>query len=151
MTLDDFNNVLTLMSAIILADKHVFETEITAFIQCASQIDFNQAFTDTSKLTITPDLAISPPPPSENDCSVNALASPPQLSKWFEENESRIRRSLATPYYKDWFYNLLDQLSGLPNKEKIISVMRDISKADGKVHISERTLITLAERHWGLR
>ncbi len=145
MTPKDFDNVLSLMAAIIFADKHVYDSEITAFIDSAGQLDFDHDF-DPCQLSITPDLSIKAPSPENSQAS-----SPSFLADWYETNKTQIREKLSTPFYKDWFYNLLDQLSDLPNKEKIISVMRDISLADGKVHISERALITLAERHWDMR
>lgn len=157
MTMDDFDNVLSLMVAIIFADKLVFDSEIKTFIQSVSQLDFKRDFSHDlpKKLTISPSLSIDGPPPDKNagknDCRFKDRLSPSQLSKWFETNKTHIREQLSTPFYKDWFYSILNQLSHLPNKEKIVSVMHQISIADGRVHISERTLITLAERHWGMR
>lgn len=153
MTVDDFNNVLRLMAAIIFADKHVYDSEVSAFVNSASQLNLDRDFNPNTEnqLVVTRNLSIKAPRPAENDDPLSPALSRSQLSDWYETNKNHIRDELSTPFYKDWFYNLLDQLSDLPNKETILSVMRDISMADGKVHINERALITLAERHWGLR
>lgn len=153
MTLDDYNNVLSLMAAIIFADKQVFESEISTFVQSVSQLDFDHDFIQgtSNTLTISPDLAIEPEKSTANDCDLNGLLLPSKLSNWYEHNKDQIHKNLSTPFYKDWFYGLLDQLTDLPNKEKIITIMNEISRADGNVHINERSLITLAERHWGMR
>lgn len=153
MKRDDFNNVLSLMAAIIFADKQVYDSEINAFTQSVSQLDFDNDFTRSPacQLNVTPDLSIEANPSEGDADNLNGQVSPSQLSEWYEKNQSHIRDSLSTPFYKDWFYNLLDQIADLPNKEKIITIMRDISKADGRVHVNERALITLAERHWGMR
>lgn len=142
------------MVAIIFADQQVFDSEVTAFIQSASQLDFDLDFardTASGQLSITPDLSIKAISPAKNDSHLNRGLTPDQLSCWYDKNKGPIREQLSTPFYKDWFYNLLNQLSDLPNKEKIISVLHRISRADGRVNISERSLITLAERHWGMR
>ena len=121
MTSTDVNNILNLIAATIFADKHVYDSEIEAFVKTTSKLNLGQDLSET------------------------------QLSNWYEANKSNIRQKLASPFFKDWFYELLDQLSEIPDKASIINVMREVSKADGEVHISERALITLAERHWGMR
>ncbi len=153
MTPDEFDNVLSLMAAIIFADKQVYDSEVTTFLQSVSQLNFEQDFNPATscQLTVTPTLCIEEAAQENTERALGRSISTSEISEWYEDNNGRIRETLSTPYFKDWFYGLLDQISHLPNKEKILSVMRDISKADGKVHVSERALITLAERHWGMR
>jgi len=69
---------------------------------------------------------------------------------WYEDHKVEIQRQLSTPYFKDWFYDLLDKLAKVPGKETVLDVMFKIAQADGEVHVSERALVTLTERYWGL-
>lgn len=121
---NDLNNVLSLIVASIFADKHVYDSEIDAFVKA------------TLKLKVATRL--------------EPKLSRTRLLVWYDTHKSEIRQKLETPYFKDWFYTLLDQLSSLPDKGDILGVMREIAKADGEVHVSERALITLAERHWNI-
>jgi len=73
-----------------------------------------------------------------------------KLLSWYELNKDSINDRLSTPYFKDWFYATLDEIAELPDKQTILEVMRKISAADDDVHVSERALITLAERYWKL-
>lgn len=121
----DLKDVLSLIAATIFADKHVYASEIDEFMK------------STSKLKIVR--------------SLEPKISEAKLLAWYEMNKEEVRDYLATPYFKDWFYGILDRLKDIPNKETIIETMHKISIADGSIHVSERALITLAERHWSLR
>lgn len=125
MISNELNNLLSLIAATIFADRHVYDSEVEAFIQATFQLK-----------------AVGESEPKLQESS---------LLDWYESNNNDIRQKLSTPYFKDWYYELLESLSHLEDKVSILDVMRKISSADGEVHISERALITLAERHWGLR
>lgn len=71
-----------------------------------------------------------------------------RLLSWFELNKGAVQENLKAPYFKDWYYNLLKQLSDVPDKKSILDVMHKISSTDDKVHESGRALIILAERYW---
>lgn len=117
-------HILSLIAATIFADKRVYATEIDAFL------------TSTVNLKVLQRL--------------EPKLSEARLLNWYEMNKGDIREKLTTPYFKDWFYEMLDLLSDVPDKTSILNSMRNVSNADGEVHVSERALITLAERHWGL-
>ena len=118
------NDVLSLIAATIFADKRVYDSEVETFL------------TASSKLKILKD--------------AKPKLSKSHLRKWYESNKDDIRGKITTPYFKDWLYQLLENLSEVPDKQPILDVMHDISLADGSVHVSERTLITLAKRFWGV-
>ena len=118
------NDILSLIAATIFADKRVYASEVETFLSASS------------KLKVLQD---SKPALSEA-----------RLLAWYELNKDDIRQKITTPYFKDWFYHLLEQLSDVDDKQSILDVMHDISLADGSVHVSERALITLAKRFWGM-
>ncbi len=124
MTPNELNNILSLIAAAIFADDHVYASEIEAFSKATSKLKFAQK--------TTPKL------------------SEAKLLAWYDANKDTIKNSLSTPYFKDWFYALLKDLKDFPEKKAILDVMREISYADGEVHINERALTSLAANFWGL-
>jgi len=122
---NELKDILSLIAATIFADKHVYASEIDEFIK------------STGKLKIIR--------------SLEPNISEAKLLAWYEMNKKDVRANITTPYFKDWFYAILDRLKDVPNKETILETMHKISLADGNIHVSERALITLAERHWSLR
>jgi len=118
------NNILSLIAATIFADKRVFASEIEAFVKAARNLR---------------PLRRSKNAPSEAD-----------ILLWYETNKPDIQGKISTPYFKDWYYDLLEKLSDIPEKNSILEVMQEVSRADGSVHVSERALMMLAKRHWGL-
>lgn len=116
------NSVLNLIAATILADKRIYACEVETFLREASSLNLIKE--------LEPEI------------------SETKLLKWYELNKDAIESNLSTPYFKDWLYSILNQLSTVPQKESILAVMKKIAKADDEVHISERALISLTERYW---
>ena len=121
---DDIDNLLSLIAATIFADKRIYASEIEAFIDTTASLNLTQR--------------------------LDPKMSESKLMFWYENNKTEIQDKLSTPYFKDWFYGLLDKLKDVPGKETVLDVMRKIASADGEVHVSERALVTLTERYWGL-
>lgn len=120
----ELHTILSLIAATIFADKRVHASEIETFIKA------------TSKLRIIKKL--------------DPKMTQARLLDWFEANKDDIRDNITTPYFKDWLYKILDRLAETPDKDAILNVMHRISIADDQIHVSERALITLTARHWGL-
>ena len=118
------DNVLSLIAATIFADQRIYDSEIQVFAKATAKL--NLLKTAKPKLTES------------------------QILAWYDTNKDRIFLKVKAPYFKTWFYDLLDQLSDVQEKESIIDIMQKISRADGSVHVSERALFTLAKRYWGL-
>lgn len=119
---NELKDILSLIAATVLADKRILTSEVDVFMTSTRQLDIvNQL-----EPTITE----------------------AKLKAWFERNKNDISQKLATPYFKDWLYEVLDRLKDVPNKAPILKVMQEISIADQDVHVSERTLIALSERYW---
>ena len=120
----DLENVLSLLVAAIFADGRVLPSEIKAFLHAASRLD------------VGPKLA--------------SQLSEKKLSTWYEKHKDDIRDKITSPYFKDWFYELLENLSEFEDKDALLAMMKDIALADGRIHVSERTLVGLAARYWGI-
>jgi len=118
----DLDAVLKLIAATIFADKHIYQCEIECFTQAVRDIKIVK--------------------------KLEPKISEARLLSWYEINKEAIENELNSPFFKDWFYELLDQLRNIPEKQSILDVMHKIARSDGIVHYSERALMTLADRHW---
>ena len=119
---NELTDILSLIAATVFADKRIFASEIDEFIKSTNKLNIIRHF--------------------------EPKMSEARLLAWFEMNKDDIRGKLATPYFKDWFYDVLERLKDVPEKESIIEVMHKVSKADGDIHVSERALIVLSENYW---
>ena len=119
---NELKDILSLIAATVFADKHIFASEIDVFIK------------STRNLKIVKRL--------------EPKISEAKLLSWYELNKDEIQQNLSTPYFKDWFYAILERLNDVKDKESILDVMRKISRADGHIHVSERALIALSENYW---
>ena len=124
MISDELQNLLSLLAVTIFADKRVFAQEIETFLKTAESITEIR--------------------------NVQETLSEAKLLAWFDANAENIRGKLQTPGFEPWFYGCLDKLAGLKDKQALLNIMMDISKADDEFHISEKALITLTASHWEL-
>jgi len=116
----DTENILNLLAATILADKRIRDVEIESFATGVTQL--------TSSLNIEIDV------------------SEANITSWFDMHKEEIRKKSISPYSRDWICEILENLSHLENKQVILKIMRDIAKSDAQFHISERSLISFAQR-----
>lgn len=124
MISDDLHDLLNLLAAMIFADKRVFAREIETFLKMA----------ETIRQLSPRDEAISEA----------------KLLSWFDSNADFIREKLKTPGFESWFYECLDRLDNLYNKQALIDIMTQIARSDEEFHISEQALVVLTAKHWNL-
>lgn len=122
--LPEHNYILSLIAATIFADHRVLDSEVQMFVKATAGLKVLQ----NAKPKLTED----------------------KILAWYDSNKEEIRQKVKAPYFKDWFYDLLDKLSDVQEKDVIVEIMQKISLADGSIHVSERTLFTLAQRYWNL-
>lgn len=124
MISDELHDVLSLLAATIFADKRVFATEIESFMKMAGKIQRLRGGDER--------------------------LSEAKLLSWFDSNVDIIRGKLLSPAFESWFYETLERLDSLADKQALINIMLDIAKADDEFHISEKALIILTAQHWNL-
>jgi len=124
MTSQRMDDLLSLLMAVIVADKRVFAEEIQAFLS------------EATKLQAT--LELKP------------KWSEAQLLMWYEMNKDDVKAQALGPYLKTWLYERVDRLADIENKPAILEAMRQIAVSDGNMHVSERALIVLTARQWVL-
>lgn len=78
----------------------------------------------------------------------------PRLTRGVLPKEHGLKRAVKEqalgPNLEPWLYERVNRLAGIENKAAILEAMRQIAIADGELHVSERALIVLTARQWGL-
>lgn len=120
---NEVNGVLTLIALSIFADKRVLASEITSFIKSAGVI--NKKVKSETPITEA------------------------KLLAWFENNRIFLRdKTLLGPVgFEHWFKTILTDVSDFEDKSFIMDMIEKIAQADGEVHISEKALLALVDRH----
>ena len=108
----------------ILADKRVFAREIETFMKGAKRLQEMKTLDDN--------------------------ISEAKLLAWFENHSGEIRETLSSPNFEQWIYGIFHRLKNIDDKQLILDIMTDISKADDDFHISEKALIALTQQHLGM-
>ena len=119
---NDVDNILSLLAATVVVDQRVYEDEVTAFINGVKRLSAESL--------------------------IKANLSYDKIRTWFEAHQKEIRKNVTSPFFKEWVAALLDRMPYIENKSSILAVMNDIAKADGRVHISERVLVSFTENYW---
>jgi len=87
--------------------------------------------------------------PTDTENILNLLAATILADKRIRDVEiESFATGVISPYSRDWICEILENLSHLENKQVILKIMRDIAKSDAQFHISERSLVSFAQRYW---
>ncbi len=117
-------NILRLLSIVILADKKVYPEEVDVMSsmikELCSEIDQN--------LFITKKMA----------------------GDWFRMNRASLESVLQGPYRNDFIHESLLSLKDSPHTQNLHKLILKVSNSDGEFHEKERSLAILAERLWSL-
>ena len=120
----EFDDILTLLSLSIFADKKVYAVEIKTLVQAATKIPLingSQEFLSEAKVL-----------------------------SWYEIHKDEIREKMDLPRseFDAWLIPILTRVKGTSDKETLSHLMEMIAVADGEVHVSERALIKLIDQNW---
>lgn len=114
--------ILELLSQVIVADGHVFESELEAFSACAADIPL----LDNNGNQITPDF----------------------VRGWFEAHSSQISTFRANDNSDIDLTRLILSLADWPEKQAVVDALIKISRADGDEHLEEQLLISIVKAYW---
>jgi len=119
---DDTQKMMRLLSQVILADGHIFQSEVDAMV--ASVRD----------LGLTDDIGVP--------------LSVPKIREWFnaymiELSETWLREPKDVTIMK-----LILSLSHWPDKQPIVDVLTKVSVADAEFHREEKLLISIVKAYW---
>lgn len=119
-------DILTVLAVGIFADKKVFASEIQVFTRSVSRVEL-------SNLEIP-------------------MVSGAQALMWFEMNKDHIREKFDGPRaeFDDWLVPIFERVAEHADIKALLSLLNEISLADEELHISEKALMTLVGKLWGL-
>jgi len=118
----DTHELLCLFAAMIVADKHIYASEIEEFSK--SVIAFYEKI------------------------DVESAPSEARLLMWFDINRENIQSKITQDNFEIWFEKLMHRVTCVYSAKAVIEVMQNIAHADDELHISEKALLVLVERHW---
>ncbi|MDA8708526.1 TerB family tellurite resistance protein [Hellea sp.] len=114
--------LMSLLAAVIIADKRVFAQEIEAYVEA------------TLKL--------------QNTLKLGPKLSEAKILLWYETNKANVKGKVAGPDFTAWLYECLDSLALVKGRQAILNGMNEIALADGVMHDDERALMTIAATRW---
>jgi len=122
MTSDEWHNVMTLLTLVILADKRVYKEEVDTFVSTVKSLNE----------TISPDIFMT-----------EGMAF-----DWFKSNRTRASHLLVGPDVEKNILALVENTKNVPDKKAIISAMEQIANADSDYHASEDNIINKCVKGW---
>jgi uncharacterized tellurite resistance protein B-like protein len=117
------NNVLRLLTFVIVADAKIYQKEIDAFLAAADGLDMSDR--DGKRLSRT------------------------WLFEWFLQYCENIRAESTLPNVDTKLVKLFVRLQSWPTKQQLLAALCKVAAADGHFHINEKVLIALAAAYWG--
>jgi len=120
----EFFDVLSLLVLMIHADKRVVDKEVATFIRAADKIQVA--------------------------CNMEPRLTETRLQRWYNDNNLAIRTIFESGQFETWFKSRLNGTETVEDKLPLITALFEIAASDGDIHVSERDLISLLARHWGI-
>ncbi len=114
--------ILELLAQVIVADGHIYESELAAFSACAAEIPL----LDNSGTRITHDF----------------------VRGWFEAHSTQISAFRANDNSDVDLTRLILSLADYPEKQAVVDALIKISQADGDEHLEEKLLISIVKAYW---
>lgn len=117
----DIEAVLTLFALDIVVDRKVLREEIETFMASAHELS--------------------------RECGTEQRLSQTRLLYWFELNREALiaMTKLGKSDFHKTIDNLLMEVRKFPNRFLVLKILNKISRADGRIHASERALSKYAE------
>ena len=114
--------ILELLAQVIVADGHIYESELDAFAACAEDIPL----LDNEGIQISPDF----------------------IRGWFEAHSTQISAFRANDNSDVDLTRLILSLAEWPEKQAVVDALVKISRADNNEHMEEKLLISIVKAYW---
>lgn len=124
MTSEEWHDVLTLLTIVILADRRVYKEEVDTFVKVVKQVN--------------------------DQISPETFMTEGMVFDWFKSNRDRVSKMLVG---KDVQRNIQQAILGtrkIPKKAIILAAMQRIAEADSDVHKNELNIIKRTADGWGV-
>jgi len=124
MTTDEWHDILTLLTIVILADRKVYKEEVDCFTKQVKRLNE----TISPEIFMTESMALD----------------------WFKSNRDRVKNLLVGPKVDQNIRQIILRTKNVPGKSAIIKTMKSIANADSLYHQSEHDVIRRAAYSWGV-
>jgi len=124
MTSDEWHDILTLLTIVILADKRVYKEEVDTFVSAVTSL--NESI--SPEIFMTKGMAFD----------------------WFKSNRTRIDNLMVGPDVERNIREIIRRTRNVPGKPVIIEAMRSIAQADSDFHKTEESVINRTAYGWGV-
>jgi len=124
MTSEEWHDVLTMLTIVILADRRVYKEEVDTFVSAVQFL--NKA--------ISPDM----------------LMTKGMAFDWFKSNKKRVANLLVGSQVDKSIENLIKRTDKIPGQGAILAAMQDIAQADSDFHKNEQNIIEKCALGWGI-
>lgn len=114
--------MMRLLSQVILADDHIYATEIQALALGAVQLDLKDEAGHVLTEAIT--------------------------RQWFEDYLQELNTTWSTTPKDIVLTQLILSLAEWPDKQSVVDVLENISLADANLHREEKLLISIVKAYW---
>ena len=123
MTLsDDVQNLMRLLSQLIFADGHIFQSEIEALISGVQQLGLEDAS--------------------------GQVLSPDQIRVWFQGYMQELNETSSDAPKDVEITRLILSLADWPDKQSVVEALEKISVSDADFHKEEKLLISIVRAYW---
>jgi len=124
MTSDEWHDVLTLLTIVILADRRVYKEEVDTFVAAVTSLNAK----------ISPEIFMT-----------DGMAF-----DWFKSNRDRVRDLLVGKNVERDIKETIIRTKKVPGKTDIIAAMQSIAEADSDFHKAEHNIIKRTAYGWGV-
>ena len=114
--------LMRLLAQVILADGHIYDSEIDALIQGVQDLGLTDETGD--------------------------VLTEPQVRDWFSMYLQELNKTWTTESKDIVLTRLILSLAEWPNKQAVVDTLVKISLADEKFHMEEKTLISIVKAYW---
>jgi len=124
MTNENWHDVLTLLTIVILADRRVYKEEVDTFVQTVKTLN--------------------------DQISPEFFMTEGMAFDWFKSNREQVGKFMVGPDADRNMKRLIQRTRKLKHKDLIISTMESIARSDSDYHRSEQNIIRRAAYDWGV-
>lgn len=114
--------LLRLLTQVILADGHIFPSEVDALIRGASTLELKDKFGTALKGS--------------------------DIRNWLEDHKLTLNADSSSLRSDIALTHLILKLADWPKKQAVVDVLTEISLSDGHFHIEEKKLISIVRAFW---
>ncbi len=125
MDLNRWNDILTLLAMLVLADHRIYKEELDAFTSTVEHIN----------LQVRPDIIVT-----------HTMAF-----DWFIHNREQIRNRLNDARTDQTLTDLIKRTRSLPGKASILKAMVEIAKTDQHFHNDDKHMLRKVATGWNIR